>query len=146
MCIRDSFSEDEPVVAVQMRDMKKEISDLKEAQQTLFKIIDERLPEMGPKPVTSATNTFSGVLQKNTSAKGHPTLQVLKPYEKASHSGKPPKKRLNSAFDDSNETVDDDSDDGWESTREDKRKEKLRKRNEKKKEKKEEEKTLTRIA
>ena len=100
------FSEDEPVVAVQMRDMKKEICDLKEAQQTLFKIIDERLPERDPKSVTSATSTFAGIVQKHIPGSGNPTLTVTKPYERDGM--QPPKKRINSVHDDNDsDTMDD---------------------------------------
>ena len=73
------FTEDEPVVAVQMRDMKKEIRDLKEAQDTLFKLLEERLPEQN---VVAATSTFAGVVQKNISSTGNVSLHVPKLFER----------------------------------------------------------------
>ena len=117
------FSEDEPVVAVQMRDMKKEITDLKNSQDTLFKLLDERLPD---KSAPTAA-TFAEAVQKKTNSKGNVSLSVPKQFRDPSLP--PLRKRSNSVvFDESAiETVEEDSDDGWEKTREDKRKDKLRK-------------------
>lgn len=124
------FSEDEPVVAVQMRDMKKEISDMKEAQATLFKLLDERLPEKNDQ--NPATTTFKGIVEKHNNS----ILKVPKPFEKASHLKPPARKRANSEIDESIKvSSEDDTDDGWEQSREDKRREKIRKRNKEKKEK-----------
>ena len=131
------FSEDEPVVAVQMRNMKKEISDMKEAQDTLFKLLEERLPEKSDQ--NPSTTTFTGIVKKQNNS-----LTVPKPFERDAHLKPPARKRINSEVNEStNASTEDDTDDGWEQTREDKRKEKLRLRNKEKKDKEKKEKEGT---
>ena len=101
------FSEDEPVVAVQMRDMKKEISDLKEAHQTILKLLDERLPEKSPVQLQPAGNsTFANAVTKS---KGNISLSVPKPFSRDPHL-QPQRKRANSELEDAYETIDDDTD------------------------------------
>ena len=133
------FSEEEPIIAHKMAMMEKCLSDLLEGQQTLFKLVGEKL-EPGKAPATLGQHAHQAPAVP-LAAMATPTLASAPSYAASAaravqgssgiqrnQFGQPRSKRINSVVEDN--AFEETDEESWEISAEEKRREKLKKRSE----------------